>query len=119
MLKCTDDKPKLQQLQELKGVRKLVRIIDEIAYKWDDVAIALGFDWPAIERIRRDTFYQTQKATVKMFTEWLDDNNDLRNPVSWSTLIECLREAELAETAQLLESGNVAFRRIANLFSLR
>lgn len=104
---CVDHKPTLQQLQQLKGGEEIVRIIDSIAYQWENVAMALGFDGAAIERIKKDAFFRSLRASRDMFIEWLDEGEkfDLRTPITWSTLIECLREANLAETAKLLETG--------------
>ena len=84
-----------------------MRTIDSIAYQWENVAIALGFDGAAIERIKKDAFFRSLRASRDMFIEWLDEGEEygLRTPVTWSTLIECLREANLAETAKILEAG--------------
>ena len=111
-MSCTDKKPKLQQLQQFDGVKGVVRVIDAIAYKWEEVAIAFGFNGPSIERIKKDAFYRNKKATTDMFVEWLeegDSNSELRTPVTWSTLVECLKEAQLAETSILIESGNLTY----------
>ena len=71
-------KPKLHELQLLKfSDGSELRIIDTVAPKWKQVAIALGFDGPKIETIEMSAHYQTEDACLKMFIDWLSRGHDL------------------------------------------
>ena len=84
---------------------KQINVIKSVAFKWEQLAIALGFDGAMIEKIKRDKFHQSKDATAEMFQEWLDDDYILQGPVTWDTLIQCLVDAELAEIAISLNFG--------------
>lgn len=93
----------LYELNTHKGKR--LKVIKSVAFKWEQLAIALGFDGASIEKIKRDKFHQSKDATAEMFQEWLNDDNDLQGPITWGTLIQCLVDAELAEIAISLNLG--------------
>ena len=94
-------KPKLSELLLLKFPdRKELRIMDTVAPKWKQVAIALDFDGPRIEAIEMGARYMPGDACLKMFIDWLSRGRDL----TWDCLIEALKAANLTETADLLSS---------------
>ena len=94
-------KPKLRELQLLKHPdRNELRIIDMIVPKWKEVAIALDFDGPKIDTIEIGAHYQPKDACRKMFMDWLTRGHDL----TWGRLIQSLKAANLAETANLLSN---------------
>ena len=94
-------KPKLSELQLLKFPDgKELRIIDTVAPKWKQVAIALDFDGPRIETIDMGARYMPGDACLKMFIDWLSRGHDL----TWDSLIQSLKAANLTETANLLRS---------------
>lgn len=94
--------PKLYQLDLLSGNGKTVRLMDAIAYNWDRVALRLHFEHYDISRIGRDHHQQSILACRTMFNDWL--NGQGRQPTSWNTLIEALKEAEMSGVAADLES---------------
>ena len=78
----------------------MVKIVDGIAAKWEDVAIALGFDAPAIDCIRRDHATDCKAACTSMFHKWLNmEHADICKPVSWTVLIQGLQDAEFSSLA--------------------
>lgn len=94
-------KPKLSELQLLKfSDGNELRIMDTVAPKWKQVAIALDFDGPRIEAIEMGARYMPGDACLKMFIDWLSRGRDL----TWDSLIEALKAANLTETADLLSS---------------
>ena len=94
-------KPKLSELQLLKFPDgNELRIMDTVAPKWKEVAIALGFDGPKIETIEMGAHYQPGDACLKMFIDWFFSGHDL----AWDSLIESLKAANLTETADVLSS---------------
>jgi hypothetical protein len=98
-------KPKLRELQLLKFPDgKELRIIDTVAPKWKEVAIALDFEGPKIEAIEMGAHYQPKDACLKMFMDWLSRGRNL----TWDRLIQSLKVANLTETADLLNNTIVS-----------
>lgn len=93
-------KPTLQELDELKGKSKIVKIIDKAAYKWEKLATRLNLEGNDIRRIDRDTRLQSINACRNVLIEWLDGKDCVRKPITWETLIEALKEADLSELAK-------------------
>ena len=92
-----EDRPTLQQLQILKGHGKEVKIISEAAYQWEMLAIAMGLNYPDIEKIKLDT-NGAKKACLCVFVSWLEGNTP--RPISWEQLLECLQDADLSNLAE-------------------
>ena len=93
--------PQLHELQLLKFPDKNeLRIIDTVVSKWKQVAIALGFDGPKIEAIEIGAHYQPGDACLKMFIDWLSRGHAL----TWNSLVQALRVANLLEAADLLSN---------------
>ena len=78
-----------------------LRIMEKVAPKWKQVAIALGFDGARIETIEMGALRQPEDASLKMFTGWLAGSHDLKTR-TWDVLIQSLRAAKLMEIADLL-----------------
>ena len=83
----------------------MVKVIESVAFKWEELAITLGFEGAAIERIKMDAFYKSKDCTIAMFKEWLNAESLGYEPATWSTIIQCLIDSELAEIAKDIESG--------------
>ena len=66
------------------------------------MAIALGFDGPAIEIIDQKVLRNPEEGCREMFVRWLDGGNDIK-PVTWDTLIQCLIHAGLLDVANSLK----------------
>ena len=91
--------PSFNALLLLRGTGdKKVHVIDTIASRWEDLAIALGFDGHMIDFVKRDFIQDSKGASCKILHMWLDPENvhnyNLKTPVSWSTLLQCLRDIE-------------------------
>ena len=105
-----DDKPKLQELRVLScesgsNARK-VQVIDTVAAQWEELAIALGFEAAVINYIRRDHVHDAKGACCHVLTKWLAEekaSKNLRGPVTWTTLIECLADAGFGTLAEDLK----------------
>ena len=87
---------------EGRGGRR-VRAIEGVASKWEHLARSLKFDGPRIDSIRRDTHHQTEDACDRMLTKWLNGEHDLKGPVTWATLIQCLIDAGFIDIADSLK----------------
>ena len=95
--------PNLQQLEELTGYdhdSKTVRIINCVASKWEELAIALGFDAPAIDCIRRDFSSDCKEACSQMLQKWIKMEYSVCKPATWTVLIQCLQDAEFSTLAK-------------------
>ena len=102
----TDKQPQLHQLEQLTGSdgSKSVQVINSVAAKWEELAIALGFDAPAIAHIKRDYSTDCREACSQMLQMWLRmECNTASRSISWATLIQCLKDAEFSSIGQELE----------------
>ena len=102
----TDKQPQLHQLEQLTGSdgSKSVQVINSVAAKWEELAIALGFDAPAIAHIKRDHSTDCREACSQMLQMWLRMECSVASrSVSWATLIHCLKDAEFSSIGQELE----------------
>lgn len=94
------DPPKIYQLEQFSSDSKTIRVIDSVAAKWEELAIALGFNASMIDRLRRDYTSDCKEACTQMLITWLTmEHCDESKPVSWSTLIDCLIDAEFSSLA--------------------
>ena len=95
------DKPTPQQLQVLKtNSEKRVRVIDCIAVDWEEVAIALGFEPPHIDCVKRDYIQNAKGACRQILTNWLNGETNQDMPITWETLIQCLIDAGQVSVAE-------------------
>ena len=95
------ERPTLQLLQTLKRQGKVVKIITESAFRWEELAIAMGLQHHDIAKIKLDT-KGADKACLTVFTLWLEGKTP--KPVSWEQLLECLRDADLSTLADEITS---------------
>ena len=94
-------KPRLYELDRIRGNGKTVKIISKTAAVWENVATRLHFEGHEITCIKRDNHFQTEDACRAMFTKWLEGKG--RKPTNWDTVIKTLDEASLGEIAQDLK----------------
>ena len=93
--------PSLAQLRRLKTSRGPdIRIIDQVAPKWDTLAIEMDFDQKGdtLAAIRKD-FSSVLDCCTETFRLWLDGKGN-RQPATWSTLLEILDDCDLGNLAQ-------------------
>ena len=95
-------RPKLHEIELVKGQDKEVRVIERVASKWKHVATRLYFEPYDIDRIAEDSHHQTCQACHKMFGEWL--TGKFRKPLNWETLIKALTEADFSVIASELQT---------------
>ena len=124
MLSSPADKPKLYQLQCLqcqekrvktrrwfgfKGqktrssvpILKQVKIIETVAARWEEVALALHFEGHTIQNIRYDTRIQCVDACCVMLQKWLDGEG--LHPVTWEILMDALVAAGFVTVVEDLQ----------------
>ena len=85
-----ENKPEIHELQELQG--GAVRVIDEAAAKWKELANGLYFKSHDIANIEHDVHPFTVSAACRdVLIEWNAGKG--RKPVNWRTLLEALNHA--------------------------
>jgi len=91
MFSSTADKPKLYQLQCLQCQGRRVKIIENVAAKWEKVALALHFEGHTIQNIRSDPHIQCIDTACRvMLQKWLDGEGSQHQQVTWGTLMDAL-----------------------------
>ena len=98
---CASKKPRLHELDLLKGNGKTIKVINRTASSWERVALRLHFEGHEIKGMAKDNHYQTEDACRDMFSEWLLGKG--REPRTWTTVITALEEADLSEVANNLK----------------
>ena len=100
----TGNKPEIHELQMLKySDESVLRIMESVAPHWKQVAVALGFNLARIKSIEKGVHYQPDDASFEIFSSWLQGERDLKPP-TWEVLIQCLRQANLLDIAEMLSN---------------
>ena len=60
-----DSTPKLHELDLLEYSNKQLKLIDRVAYKWEDIAIRLHFEGHSISEIKQDSAFSRHVQHVK------------------------------------------------------
>ena len=89
-------KPRLHELDLIRGNGKTVRVISRASATWERVATRLHFEGHEINIIIRD-HTKNLDACRTMLIEWLEGKG--RQPTTWEVLIKALEEADLSEVA--------------------
>ena len=68
-----------------------MRLIDNIAAEWENVAIALEIPSAKIEEIKENQ-KKPSKACQQMLQIWLEEIDGCRTPISWKTLLSAIED---------------------------
>ena len=93
------DVPQLEQLRTHDG--RVIKIVTEVAGRWEQMARRLDLKEPEVIIIRRNHPNDVESACTDMFGRWLAGKH--RQPVTWQTVIDCLKEIDLNVVASDLE----------------
>ena len=96
-----DEMPELHQLQRLCRDGVVANVIKAVASSWKKFALYLTMDRNMVEIWEKNHAYQVEDAAMKLFGHWLNGNG--RQPISWKTLIQALRENDLPIIAAKVE----------------
>ena len=80
---------------------RALRILDNIASHWEEIGICLQIDEATLRMITAETRGDVMDCCGEMMRQWLQGSG--RQPVTWATLIEVLREADFNVLAHDLE----------------
>ena len=89
------------------GERRVLRLMDKIAACWEKVGIALNVEPSALTRYRRD-HHDSRDCVTNMLTDWLGRRRqvwDSSQSVTWSDLLQALRESNEHETVRELRDA--------------
>lgn len=79
--------------------------------KWKNIAQCLGLEPSEIQHIERDK-HDNHDRVVEVFLKWLENANQLprhtKYPKKWSGLIRLLKDSELGQLAEDLQSALTA-----------
>ncbi len=92
------DKPQLHQLECLKVGGRQLRVVQEVAAKWEELAVHLEFSGSVIKIIKADHRY-CEASCREMFHRWL------AGEVTWKGLAEALRDMERGNLAEHVEQA--------------
>jgi len=100
------DRPEVYQLMKLKGKNgRTVKVIEGVAAEWEQLAYTLKFSPAVVRNVRRDTTQDCTAACEEVLYRWVNGAEGTRQPVSWATLIECLRDCDFSVLARDLENA--------------
>ena len=77
---------------------RMIKIIDDVASQWEELAKALGFGEEDVDRIKY-AFPERYEACREMLGKWMEGNENLISPVTWTTLIQSMINAGLVDVA--------------------
>ena len=98
------DRPKFSQLIRLNDKEgRTVKLIEGVAAKWEQLAYTLQFSSAVVRTVQRDTNQDCTAACEEVLYRWVSGAEGTRQPVSWATLIECLRDCDFRVLASDLE----------------
>ena len=98
--KLTLEKLLLIEYKDDVGVKNKICIIKEIASKWEQIGIFLGFDDSELRNITRN-YGTVEERCQELMRRWLQGVVDTRSP-TWETLVEAIGKAQYGQLAHQL-----------------
>lgn len=83
----------------------MVKIIEQVASQWEELAYVLQFSSAVVKTIECDNPKDCIAACTELLHWWLRGAEGTRQPVSWATLVECLRDCDFIVLARDLENA--------------
>ena len=68
-------------------------VVPKVSAEWEDIAYALQYDIPAVEKISVKHKENQTKCCKELFKNWLATDNGAK-PKIWQTLLDKLKEIE-------------------------
>ena len=80
-------------------------VVAKVSAEWEDIAYALQYDIPAVEKINEKHSRNPTKCCKELFKNWLSTDNGAK-PKIWETLLDKLKEIEELhkETEDIMET---------------
>jgi len=84
---------------------RVIKIVTEVAGRWERMARRLNFTEGEVEILQRRHASDVESACTDLFQRWLNPiTGNHRQPVTWQTIVECLREIDLNVAAEDLNA---------------
>ena len=101
----TGAKPTLQQLLAFPGAKEKIKVHEQIGVKYIDLGVFLLDDKNGVkvEAIAMKHNNNAENASQEILLKWLRGMG--KQPVTWNTLIEVLRDIDLKSLAKDIESS--------------
>ena len=91
-------KPKFRQLKRIKHDGKTLKIIQTVSTEWEDFAFNLEFPRSVVREVSEKYPQDEVSCCEEVVERWLEGEEGTRQPVSWATLIEAVKECEDMDT---------------------
>ena len=82
-----------------------MKVIEQVAPQWEELAYILQFSSAAVKIIEHDNTKSCTAACTEVLHQWVGGAAGTRQPVNWATFIECLRDCDLSVLAKDLENA--------------
>ena len=80
-----------------------MKVVEETAANWEQLAYTLKFHQSVVRSIRRDNPLDCTSACEDILEQWLQGKEGTVSPVTWETFVEVLRDCNLVELARDLD----------------
>ena len=80
-------------------------MIEGVAANWEELAYALHFTPSIVRTIRRDNPQDSVSACEEILYQWMSGCEGTRQPVTWKTLMESLRDCDFSTLADDLTNA--------------
>ena len=97
---CVADKPQLHQLAHLRVGGQLLQIIQQVAPKWEKLALHLVPD--TVTQIIKTDHRYCEASCRELFRRWLEEKEELKE-VTWKGLTEALYDMGQSTLAERVE----------------
>ena len=77
--------------------------MNQVAGRWEALAVALSFDKDKLSIIKRDSLGRSEAACLDMLQRWLEEETGVS--ACWQVLLTALRDGDFKELAQELEQA--------------
>jgi hypothetical protein len=84
------------------GQKHKLKVIEEIAPYWKELAIVFGLDWRLTASSRHNDVHYAKNCCYDMLSEWLMKSPP-GYPRSWNSLVKALRNIEMNSVADDVE----------------
>ena len=78
-----------------------VKVLQTVAADWKKLGLALEFDRNVLKAIERNAHFIVEDSCLELLCRWLDGK--ACRPVTWSRLIEAIKDAQHSKLATQLE----------------
>ena len=110
------DPPSLQELITFRGRERTINIPQEIGVHYVTFGTLLLENYKRVQAIEREHTKNAERINMEILQEWVEGRG--KQPVTWDTLVDILRDTQLTELAiEIASAKAVCTIRIRSEFS--